>query len=35
VRKTKVPVWKSADGGYFIADEATGKHESSSRSPSP
>lgn len=27
VRKTDVQVWKSADGGYFIVDQAIGKHE--------
>jgi Na+-translocating ferredoxin:NAD+ oxidoreductase RnfG subunit len=27
VRKPEVQVWKSADGGYFMVDEAIGKHE--------
>ena len=27
VRKAEVQVWKSADGGHFIVDEAIGKHE--------
>jgi Na+-translocating ferredoxin:NAD+ oxidoreductase RnfG subunit len=27
VRKPEVQVWKAADGGYFIVDEAIGKHE--------
>jgi Na+-translocating ferredoxin:NAD+ oxidoreductase RnfG subunit len=27
VRKAQVQVWKAADGGYFIVDEAIGKHE--------
>lgn len=27
VRKPEVQLWKSADGGYFIVDEAIGKHE--------
>jgi Na+-translocating ferredoxin:NAD+ oxidoreductase RnfG subunit len=27
VRKPEVQVWKSANGGYFIVDEAIGKHE--------
>src|SRR5262249_42148512 len=27
VRKAEVQVWKSADGGWFIVDEAIGKHE--------
>jgi Na+-translocating ferredoxin:NAD+ oxidoreductase RnfG subunit len=27
VHKTEVQVWKSADGGYFIVDQAIGKHE--------
>jgi Na+-translocating ferredoxin:NAD+ oxidoreductase RnfG subunit len=27
VRKPQVQVWKAANGGYFIVDEAIGKHE--------
>jgi Na+-translocating ferredoxin:NAD+ oxidoreductase RnfG subunit len=27
VRKPEVQVWKAADGGHFIVDEAIGKHE--------
>src|ERR1700730_2082179 len=27
VRKPEVQLWKSTDGGYFIVDEAIGKHE--------
>jgi Na+-translocating ferredoxin:NAD+ oxidoreductase RnfG subunit len=27
VRKTEVQAWKSTDGGYFLVDEAIGKHE--------
>jgi len=27
VRKPEVQLWKAADGGYFMVDEAIGKHE--------